>query len=208
MRIRNGQTELHQPSVSAISMRINFVRSLITIDLEQAQKELYEIEDLAKKTAKEIRGMLFTLRPLVLETQGLGPAIETVMERIQEEGGGEMRLIGGEYADLLNQKAQGVLFYIIEEALNNARKYAHADLVEVRFWQEQNLFVARIQDTGVGFDVDQITGNYETRGSLGLVNMRERAEMIDGSLRLESSPGKGTVITVVVPLDKQGIKVA
>ncbi len=199
--LHDGPTQ----SVSAISMRINFVRSLITIDLEQAQKELFEIEDLAKRTAKEIRGMLFTLRPLVLETQGLAAAIETVMERIQDEERIQLRLLGGEFAEILNPKAQGVLFYIIEEALNNARKYSQAHTIEIRFWKEQNLFVARVQDDGVGFDVDSVTGNYESRGSLGMVNMRERAEMIDGSIRLDSSPGRGTVITVVVPLDKQGV---
>ena len=57
--------------------------------------------------------MLFTLRPLVLETQGLGAAIETVMERIQESDGITTRLIGGDYGELLVPKAQGVVFYIV-----------------------------------------------------------------------------------------------
>ena len=198
--LHDGPTQ----SVAAIAMRINFVRSLIKHDLDEAVEELFKIENLAKKTAKDIRGMLFTLRPLVLETQGLGAAIETVMGRIQESEGIKARLVGGEYGDLLLPKAQGVIFYIIEEALGNARKHSQANLLEVRMWQEDGLFVTRIQDDGVGFDVGEVMGGYETRGSLGMINLRERAEMIDGSIQIDSEPGRGTNITLVVPLDKQG----
>ena len=198
--LHDGPTQ----SVAAIAMRVNFVITLIDDNPDEATKELRRIEKLAKKTAKEIRGMLFTLRPLVLETQGLGAAIETVLERLTEETGIHMRLIGGDYGELLNPKAQGMVFYIVEEALGNAKKYSQARNIEVRFWQDQGLFVARVQDDGVGFDTDSVLGNYEERGSLGMVNMRERAETIDGSIKVDSAVGRGTSVTIVVPLNKQG----
>ena len=198
--LHDGPTQ----TVSAIAMRLNFVRNLIQHDPEEAAREIEKVEEIAKNTTKDIRGMLFTLRPLVLETQGLGPALETVMERLTEETGIAMRLTGGETGDLLNQKAQGVLFYIIEEALGNARKHSQASTVDVRMWNEDGLVVTRIQDDGVGFEVDDVMDNYSSRGSLGMVNMRERAETIDGSVQVNSTPGKGTAITIVVPLDKQG----
>ena len=198
--LHDGPTQ----SIAAIAMRINFVRSLISRDPETALHELEKVEELAKRTAKEIRGMLFTLRPLVLETQGLGPAIETVMTRIRETDGLNLRLVGGEFGDLLNESAQSVVFSIVEEAMGNARKYSEADLVEVRLWKEDDLFVARIQDDGVGFDAEGVNQNYSARGSLGMVNMKERAERIDGSLRIESQAGKGTAVTLVVPLAKYG----
>lgn len=201
--LHDGPTQ----SIAAIAMRINFVRSLVTKDPKQSLQELEKVEELAKRTAKEIRGMLFTLRPLVLETQGLAAAIETVMGRIQETDGLSMRLIGGEFGDSLSESAQSVVFSIIEEALGNARKYANARVVEVRMWQEDNLFVARVQDDGVGFDTEDVNRDYSSRGSLGMVNMRERAERIDGSLRVESAPGRGTMVTLVVPLRKHGRRV-
>lgn len=201
--LHDGPTQ----SIAAIAMRINFVRSLLTKDPRQSLQELERIEELAKRTAKEIRGMLFTLRPLVLETQGLAAAIESVMGRIQETDGLNLRLVGGESGDLLSESAQGVVFSIVEEALGNARKYARAKTVEVRMWQEDDLFVARVQDDGIGFDTEDVNRDYSTRGSLGMVNMRERAERIDGSLRVESAPGKGTMVTLVVPLRKHGQRV-
>jgi signal transduction histidine kinase len=185
-------------------MRINFIRSLMAKDPRQAFIELKKVEELAKDTSREIRAMLFSLRPLVLETQGLSAAIEMAMNKIRESDGLTLRLVGGEYGDLLSDQAQGVVFYIIEEAMGNARKYSKANLIEVRLWQEDELFVARVQDDGVGFDIQAVNSNYSSRGSLGMVNMRERAERIDGSLKVESAPGKGTMITLVVPLDKHG----
>lgn len=198
--LHDGPTQ----SIAAIAMRINFIRSLMTKDPQQALGELEKVEQLAKQTSKDIRGMLFTLRPLVLETQGLTAAVETVIARLREADGMNIKLNGGEHGDLLSDSAQSVVFSIVEEALGNARKYAEAQLVAVRFWREQNLFVAMVQDNGKGFDVQDVNADYSSRGSLGMINMRERAERIDGSLKLESAVGQGTTITLVVPLEKHG----
>ncbi|MFQ5436770.1 MAG: histidine kinase [Anaerolineae bacterium] len=198
--LHDGPTQ----TIAAIAMRINFIRSLIARDPKKALAELQKVEDMAKNTSKEVRGMLFTLRPLVLETQGLSAAIETVMKRIRESDGLNLRLVGGENGELLDENAQSVVFSIVEEALGNARKYSKANLIEVRFWQEEKLFVAQVRDDGVGFDTSEVNRDYSSRGSLGMVNMRERAERIDGSLRLESMPGRGTTVTLVVPLVKHG----
>lgn len=198
--LHDGPTQ----SIAAIAMRVNFIRSLVSRDPEQAMLELQKVEELAKETSKEIRGMLFTLRPLVLETQGLEAALQTVVDRLIETDHLNIQFIGGQYSELLDDSAQSVVFSIVEEALGNARKYANAKLIEVRFWQEEGLFVALVQDNGAGFDTKDVNRDYSSRGSLGMVNMRERAERISGSLRVESVVNKGTKITLVVPLDKHG----
>lgn len=198
--LHDGPTQ----SIAAIAMRMGFARTMIDQDPARAKDELLKVEALAKRTSAEIRGMLFTLRPLVLEAQGLGPAIDALLRRYSESDGIEMRHIGAEVGALLSKRAQVVVFAIIEEALNNARKYSKATLIEVRLWQTDGLFAAAVRDNGVGFDTYDINRDYSTRGSLGMVNMRERAERIDGSLRVESSPDSGTTVTLVVPLDKHG----
>lgn len=201
--LHDGPTQ----SIAAIAMRMGIVRAMIDQDPERAKEELVKVEALAKRTSNEIRSMLFTLRPLVLETQGLGVAVEALLRRYSESDGIEMRLVGAEYGNLLNKAAQVVAFTVIEEALNNARKYSRAGLIEVRFRQADDLWVASIHDNGVGFDTYDVARDYSTRGSLGMVNMRERADRIDGSLRVESSPDAGTTVTLVVPLDKHGRQV-
>ncbi len=195
--LHDGPTQ----TIAAIAMRVNFIRSLIARNPAQALEELEKVEQLAKRTSQEIRGMLFTLRPLVLETQGLGAAVESMINKLREADGMNIRLQGKEHGDLLSKPAQSIVFSIVEEALGNARKYAEASLIQVRFWQEDNLFVARVQDNGVGFDMAAVNANYSTRGSLGMINMQERAERIEGSVRVDSTPGRGTTVTLVVPLD-------
>jgi signal transduction histidine kinase len=201
--LHDGPTQ----SIAAIAMRMGFARTMIDQDPARAKEELLKVEALAKRTSAEIRSMLFTLRPLVLETQGLGPAIDALLRRYSESDGIEMRLIGAEIGALLSKRSQVVAFAIIEEALNNARKYSKATLIEVRLWQTDGLFAASVRDNGVGFDTYDINRDYSTRGSLGMVNMRERAERIDGSLRVDSTPDSGTTVTLVVPLDKHGADV-
>ena len=119
---------------------------------------------------------------------------------------GDLRMVGDEQTEILNERAQSVVFSVIEEALGNARKYAQADHIDLRFWREGELFIVQVQDDGVGFDVDAVSSSYSQRGSLGLVNMRERAERINGSLRIESTPGTGTTVTMVIPLEEDVVR--
>jgi signal transduction histidine kinase len=99
---------------------------------------------------------------------------------------------------------QGVLFYIIEEAANNARKHAQSQHIYVRLYRRETFVVVEIEDDGVGFDVAAVDAGYDKRGSLGMVNMRERAELIEGTLRIQSAPGRGTKITILIPIHATG----
>jgi signal transduction histidine kinase len=195
--LHDGPTQ----SISAVAMRINFARKALVQDPERLAEELEIIENMARQTMKDIRHMLFTLRPLVLETKGLVPALQSLADKVSgaDDLNIQLREIDGA-ASHLDANQAGVIFYIVEEALGNARKYSEADLIEIRLWTEEDLFVAQVADDGVGFNTQEVLGNYETRGSLGMVNMRERAALIDGSLDIKSEPGRGTTITLLVPL--------
>jgi signal transduction histidine kinase len=104
------------------------------------------------------------------------------------------------YHDCLDTDAQGVVFSIIEEAVNNARKHAHATKVSVRLSVENDLFVAQVDDNGRGFDLQAVEQTYGSRGSLGMINLKERAALIEGNLTIESVPGEGTHVILVVPI--------
>jgi len=96
---------------------------------------------------------------------------------------------------------QGVIFFIAEEAVNNARKHAKASLIRVRLRSlDHSLIILEIKDNGGGFDVKAVNQNYEKRGSLGMVNLSERTELINGLLHIDSAPGKGTNVQVYIPL--------
>jgi signal transduction histidine kinase len=184
-------------------MRVNYVRALLERRPEEVPEELARIEELARRTTKEIRHMLFTLRPLILETQGLCAALEQYIAKRAETDPLPIHLETQESIDqLLDKDQQGMVFYIIEEAIGNARKHAHADHIWVRMRIEGNAFVAEVEDDGIGFDESLLEEGYETRGSLGMLNMRERAELAGGSVDVRSAPGEGTKVILRVPLGR------
>lgn len=195
--LHDGPTQ----SIAAIAMRVNFARRLMERDARAASAELFKVEDLARRTTKEIRHMLFTLRPLILETQGLVAALHQLAEKVHETHGQRVVIEADpRVSEGLEVGKQGVVFYIAEEAINNARKHAEAEHIVVRLRRDPEFFVLEVKDDGVGFNVGAVDENYEQRGSLGMVNMRERAELVNGALTVDSAEGKGTRIHLVVPL--------
>lgn len=200
--LHDGPTQ----SVAAIAMRLNFARRLMEKDTKATAEELAKIEDLARRTTKEIRHMLFTLRPLVLESQGLISALEAMAEKMRETYNQQVLIeVDPKVIEQLEMGKQTVIFYISEEAVNNARKHAQADHIWVRLKAvDADLALLEIQDDGVGFDVRSVDVSYDQRGSLGMVNMRERTELVNGLLRIDSAPGKGTRIQVLIPITEEG----
>jgi signal transduction histidine kinase len=198
--LHDGPTQ----SIGAIAMRVNFARRLMERDVKAAADELFKIEELARRTTKEIRQMLFTLRPLILETEGLVAALQHLAGKMQENHGQQV-IVEAEagVADDLEMGKQGVLFYIAEEAINNARKHAHAAHVWVRASRKGDLVYLEVEDDGVGFDVAEVNSNYEQRGSMGMLNLHERAQLVNGLMRIDSTKGRGTRITATVPLTSE-----
>lgn len=198
--LHDGPTQ----SVGAIAMRVNFARRLMERNPKAAADELFKIEELARRTTKEIRQMLFTLRPLVLETEGLVPALQHLADKMKETHDQEVLIEASpEAVEELEVGKQGVLFFIAEEAVNNARKHANAPHIWVRMQRQEDLLHLEVVDDGIGFDVRSVEADYERRGSLGMLNLRERAELVNGLVQIESVPGKGTRIHVVVPLSTE-----
>lgn len=196
--LHDGPTQ----SVASIAMRISFIRSLMINNPDQAMKELAKVEQVARQTTQEIRGMLYTVPPVALETSGLNTAIEMIAARIGESNGLRVHFTGGDFEDALDEEAKMVTFYVVEEAINNAQKHANASLIDVRLVTENGFFVARVQDNGVGFDIEQVNANYGAQGCLGLLSMRQRAERGRGKLTIDSTPGKGTLVRLVLPMRK------
>lgn len=202
--LHDGPTQ----SVAAMAMRLNISRRMIAKeDVKGATEELLKLEELAHRTTKEIRHMLFTLRPLILESQGLTAALKAMADKMQETFGQKVTVnIDERVADQLEMGKQGVIFYIIEEAVNNARKHASAETIAVRMRQlDVGISLLEIEDNGAGFDVKAMEQSYDKRSnsSLGMVNLRERAELVNGLLQIDSAPGKGTKVQVYIPLTEE-----
>ncbi len=196
--LHDGPTQ----TIAAIAMRLNYIRLLVEQRPGEAMGELLQLEELARRTTKEIRQMLFTLRPLILESQGLVAALEQLCRKKRDTNPLPIHLEADRAVDrLLDKNAKGAIFYIVEEATTNARKHAEADNVWIRLYQRGMNVVAEIEDDGRGFDVAAMESSYANRDSLGMINLRERAALVKGKTIISSQPGEGTKITVTVPVD-------
>ncbi len=195
--LHDGPTQ----SVAAIAMRMSYISKLYKKSPELVPEEIKKVEELARRTTSEIRHMLFTLRPLVLETQGLSAALNQLANKTYEMYKQAVAVrVEQSVEEHLDFQQQGVIFDIVEEAVNNARKHAKAKLISVTAMRQDVMAIVQIADNGVGFDVEKVNENYESRSSLGMVNMRERAELLDGTLSVDSTRGRGTVVTLILPL--------
>lgn len=194
--LHDGPTQV----IAAIAMRTNFARRQLGRDREAAAKELTTVEEMARSTTREIRHMLFTLRPLILESQGLKAALKQYAYKVVQTHGQRVHVeVKDEAVERIRRDQEGPLFYIAEEAVNNARKHAAAENIWVRMRPEGEGVLLEVEDDGVGFNVGAVDAHYEQRGSLGMVTMRERAQLLGGSLEIESHEGEGTTIRAHVP---------
>ncbi len=199
--LHDGPTQ----SVAAMAMRISLTRRMLEKDPQGAGDELGRIEDMARRTSKEIRHMLFTLRPLVLESQGLLAALKAMADKTKETYQQSVIIqVEEKLLPDLEMGKQSVIFFIAEEAVNNSRKHAQAPHIWVSLKSlGQGIALLEIIDDGIGFDVEAVNRAYDKRGSLGMINLRERTELVNGLLSIQSKPGQGTRVQVYIPLTEE-----
>ncbi len=195
--LHDGPTQ----SVAAIAMNIEFIKKLMRAMPERVESELNVLAELVQKTSQDIRTLLFELRPLGLETQGLLATLQQYVGRFRDPSSQtRLRIEAPASIPRLPVEVEGAIFIIVQEAVNNARKHSRSPEIVIYLYVEEGQLVASVRDRGHGFNLAAVESSYNTRGSLGLLNMRERAQLIGGECRIRSVDGEGTTVEVRVPL--------
>jgi signal transduction histidine kinase len=187
-------------TLAAMIMGIELVEALPEQISESLAAGLTELRAMATKTLHQVRNMIFELRPVILKTQGLEPALHSYVERLREAEDMNIHLKVEGLEERLPARLEEICFSIIQEAISNVKRHANEKNVWLTAVRRGDEFRVVIKDDGKGFDLAEVERSYDRRGKLGLLNMRERTEMIRGRLSIESAPGKGTTITLNVPL--------
>jgi PAS domain S-box-containing protein len=190
--------ELHDDTAQYLALLKLEMDSLIEKNQGLPQKTVSELEKLrgtAEKTLQEVRRFSHELRPSVLGDFGLSAALETIIGEFNDLGKTQVEfdIIGLERR--LGEQAELVLFRITQEALNNIRKHSQATIAQIRLEFTSDKVRLMIKDNGIGFDMNQMAAPGAS-GRLGLLGMRERAELIGADLIIESHKGEGTTISV------------
>lgn len=186
--------------VAAISMQLEFIKVLLERDPKRAADELSRAQQVAKLAAQEMRTMLFSLRPVVLESSGLRAGLESLVTRLKEQEKVTIDLVA-DPLPRLDPKVEETAFAILQEAITNSRKYSKGAPIHVRLIQGEALIVGQVEDEGPGFDLQNVMSNYANKTSLGLLNMQERASLVGGQLKIDTAPGKGTLISLAIPIN-------
>jgi two-component system, NarL family, sensor histidine kinase DegS len=167
--------------------------------------EIANLKSQFRSSLDAVRGMIYDLRPPVLSELGLAGAVRDYAAEFQARYGlrVECHLDTGETG--LEGAQELAIYRVMQEALQNVHKHAQASAVKI-VWQrstkEKDQWVMHCTDDGVGFDLVKVA---RRRRSVGLLAMRERAELIGGRLQVQSTPGQGTAVTLLLPLmSKEG----
>lgn len=158
---------------------------------------LRKLHDLAQQGLDELRKLVYELRPSILDDLGLGPAVRWYADTYVRPAGLQTDVRIADLGDRLSQEVETVAFRIIQEAVTNALRHAQAARLEIRVDRKGGSLLVMVRDDGVGFDPED--GNRERR-TLGLHGMRERAQLVGGSLQILSVPGVGTTVLARLPL--------
>jgi signal transduction histidine kinase len=188
--------------LTAVSMGLDHLERLSTDAPPKVIKnEIGALRNLVHQANRETRNLLFDLRPLVLETQGLVATCEELVTQLRTTERFIIHFKSVEQAHY-DPKLTKTIFSIIQEAINNIRQHAQADNVWLSLEVKRGRFVVTIRDDGQGFEVDKIYNNPRKPVSVGLFNMRQRAALIEAELEIESRsepPNRGTSIQVALP---------
>lgn len=154
------------------------------------EKVIDRMADNARQALKEMRLFLFQMQPVDFEREGLVAALRQRLSAVEGRADINAKLEADENINLPLEKELAT-YFIVQEALNNVLKHAKAREVSISLNQKKNFFNIEVEDNGVGFDTKLMD-----QTGLGLKSMRERAEQIGGKLKIHSSPGGGTRISV------------
>jgi signal transduction histidine kinase len=146
-----------------------------------------------------VRSLAMDLRPAILDDLGLVPALRWLLDRHARQAGVQTRLAVGDLEDRPRSEVEVACYRVVEEALTNVARHARASRLDVEVRRSVGDLELTVEDNGVGFVVDEALAGVSAGRSFGLGGMRDRVALVGGTLHLESNPGCGTTLVVMVP---------
>lgn len=191
--------ELHDETVQsliAVAQSIDLAKTFLEKDSEQAAQMLQMARVQAVESATTLRNLIANLRPPALEELGLVPALEMLTE-----GTGNAAIHVNGIQRRLSPVQELALFRGVQEALNNTKRHSHAKHIDITINYRPDQISVRVADDGRGFTLrSHGVETFVAEGHYGLMGIRERVEHLGGCFELATTPGKGTSVTLTLPL--------
>ncbi|HEY8891445.1 MAG TPA: sensor histidine kinase [Clostridium sp.] len=193
--------------IANIIMKADICKIIIQKDFNEGLKELADLKESVKVALKEVRSIIFDLRPMTLDDLGLNKTIEQAVKSISEDFNMDIKLKLKPMDTEVESIIQVAVFRIVQEIFNNIKKHSKAKNVEVKLDFGTKYLRLLISDDGIGFDVEATLKRVKTKGnSYGLIGIFDRVNQLQGQIHIESSTGVGTVYNVVLPVNREVIR--
>jgi signal transduction histidine kinase len=194
--------ELHDviaQTLTSINVRLASLKQEAMSNTKGLERSIARTQRLVEHSVNIVHRFARELRPTVLDDLGLIPALHTFMKSFKAETGIQVNLSAFAAVEHVNGDKRTALYRVAQEALNNVAHHARASRAEVKIQELDGGICMRINDDGKGFQVQRVL-HAKKHKRLGLLGIRERLEMVNGNLTIESTPGKGTTIVAQIPL--------
>ena len=184
-------------SLTNLILQAEICERLLDQDPKRARSELGNLKTAVTGTFQKVRDFMFDLRPMMLDDLGLVPTLKRYVDSSVEKSGVPTSLtVTGNERRFTGYK-EVALFRIVQDLLSNVRQHSHATRAQVLLDLTEDAVRASVEDNGSGFDVAE---TLVAKKGIGLSTLRERVEMLGGQVQIDSAPGRGTKVSLVIPI--------
>jgi signal transduction histidine kinase len=198
---REISRELHDEiaqTLTGINVRLADLKREAVVNTKGLKGKIAGTQRLVQKSVKIVHRFARQLRPALLDDLGLVPALSSYINGLKERTNLPIKLITFPELGKLDVVKRTVFYRVAQEALTNIVRHSEAKLIEVVFKRRRSSVLMEIRDNGKSFDVQYVL-LAKGKNHLGVLGMRERVEMIGGTFRIDSDPGRGTLVSAEVP---------
>jgi signal transduction histidine kinase len=201
---RTVARELHESTgqtLAALKMSLGRLRMALPEEDDGLHGLLQSAVDLAEDAVREVRTLSYLMHPPMLDEAGLRSALHWYAKGFSERSGISVQVDIPQDFGRLGQDAETTIFRIVQEALTNVHRYSGSRTATIRLSSSGGSVAAIIQDEGCGLPSPTLASGRNAPLGVGIVGMRERVKQLNGKFEVESAPGKGTTIRVVLPVE-------
>lgn len=201
---RRISRELHDglgQLLSAAKLKFGMLEVGNSNDTDKSNELIKDIDSIIGKAIVEARRIAHDLRPTTLDDFGLVPALRILCQEFSKLTGIKVKFQVSQLLERIEPKVEIAIYRIIQESFNNISKYAEATEVTLDVYRKDRFVYVRVKDNGKGFNPGDTMRSKKMGRGFGLLNMKERAELVGGKIEIISSPGKGTELLLEINLD-------
>jgi two-component system sensor histidine kinase DegS len=184
-------------SLTNLILQAEICERLFDHDPHRARAELVSLKSAVTGTFQKVRDFMFDLRPMMLDDLGLVPTLKRYVDSSAEKSGVSTSLVVTGNERRFTGYKEVALFRIAQDLLANVRQHAHATRAQVNLDLAEDVVRLSVEDNGSGFDVNEVLA---ARKGIGLSTLRERVEMLGGQVQIDSAPGRGAKVGLLIPI--------